>query len=138
MPLPPLRARPADPAAPPQRRQPLKPLLRRRGLPETPRPLLRSGGLPETPGRYGAAAAMALCCIRGTQHGAVPASCLCSRDSVSKGGEGDCVDMWRSMHGVTYKETRCQLRYRESALPQQLTLFCADTAYEGWSSLPPL
>ena len=37
-------------------RQPLIPLLRRRGLPETFRPLRRRSSLTETPGRYGTAA----------------------------------------------------------------------------------
>ena len=37
-PAPPLRARPSDTTAPPRRRQPLIPLLRRRGLPERLKP----------------------------------------------------------------------------------------------------
>ena len=105
--------------------------------------LLKRCGLPGTPGSYCTAAAMAtvsrsysLCLA--WPSGAVSASCLCSRDTANRGGEGDGVVMWRSMHGVTYREYSLSTVISWKHSSSAANFVYADAANVGWSSLPPV
>ena len=120
VPSPPLRAEPADTAAPQQGRQSLIPLRRRQGLPETPRPLRRRSCLPETPGQYGNAAAMAA--MSYSRHLARRRPAFWDGASSLRGG-----DVTALSGGEACTESKHTLRrYQEDALPPLLTLLCPD------------
>ena len=114
VPSPPLRAEPADTAAPQQGRQSLIPLRRRQGLPETPRPLRRRSCLQETPGQNGNAAAMAA--MSYSLHLARRRPRFLGRCQQPERRRRDSVVGWRSMHGVeAYTEAISRRRSSSAA-----------------------
>ena len=135
VPSPPPRALPADTTAQQQRKQPLIPLLRCSGLPESPLPLLRRSCLPETPGRYGTGAVMAAVSYSlrlARRHRLLPA-CVAGTASAEAATAIECHVL---MHARSLIQRRlivnCDI---VKSLPLQLTLFCADEILQAYCVL---
>ena len=124
VPAPQARALPSGTTAPQRRRQQPIPLRLRRGLPEPPDPYGAAAAFRKHQAAcYGTAAAIPAMSYSLALH--YPASCLCSGDSASRGGDADGAAYRRIQRRLIVK-LQCQQRYivNWGALPPPPSFLC--------------